>query len=282
MADQPLVSIITPSYNQGQFLSAAIESVLSQDYPQIEYLVVDGGSTDASLDVLRSYGERVRWISEPDHGQADAINKGVRLTRGTLVAWMNADDVYTPGAIARAVEVLQAHPQAALVYGQAEFIDRAGAVLGPCRHVRPYSLKQLIHDLDFIVQPATVFRRDAFLAVGGLDVDLRYCLDYDLWIKLALRYDVQYLPAVLARARIYPETKTASGGLARLDEIERMIQRYGRSHLPMFFYPEMVRACWAACRLALAKRDWRQLVVTARRGLVYGCALVLRQAGVRT
>ena len=234
---QPPVSVITPSYNQGQFLGAAIDSVLAQDYPRIEYLVVDGGSSDSSLDVLRSYDNRVRWISEPDRGQADAINKGVTLTRGELVAWMNADDVYTPGAIGRAVAVLQAHQQAALVYGQAEFMDHRGNALGPSSHVRPFSLDQLIHDLDFVVQPATLFRRDAFLAVGGLDPDLHYCLDYDLWIKLALRYQVQYLPAVLAHARIYPTTKTASGGLKRLDEIEQMIRRYGRSHLPMFFYP---------------------------------------------
>jgi len=279
---QPPVSVITPSYNQGQFLGAAIDSVLAQDYPRIEYLVVDGGSSDSSLDVLRSYDNRVRWISEPDRGQADAINKGVTLTRGELVAWMNADDVYAPGAIGRAVAVLQAHQQAALVYGQAEFMDHRGNALGPSSHVRPFSLDQLIHDLDFVVQPATLFRRDAFLAVGGLDADLHYCLDYDLWIKLALRYQVQYLPAVLAHARIYPTTKTASGGLKRLDEIEQMIRRYGRSHLPMFFYPEMVRACWAAGWQAVADRDWRQWASATRRGMLYGGALLLREAGVRT
>ena len=158
------------------------------------------------------------------------------------------------------------------MYGQAEFMDHRGNALGPSSHVRPFSLDQLIHDLDFVVQPATLFRRDAFLAVGGLDADLHYCLDYDLWIKLALRYQVQYLPAVLAYARIYPTTKTASGGLKRLDEIEQMIRRYGRSHLPMFFYPEMVRACWAAGWQAVANRDWRQWA--SRHGEV--CCMVAR------
>jgi len=279
---QPLVSIVTPSFNQGAFIAATIDSVLAQDYPRLEYLVVDAGSTDTTLELLRSYGERVRWISEPDHGQADAINKGITLTRGAIVAWLNADDLYLAGAVARAVAELQAHPQAALVYGQAEFIDRNGALLGPCAQVEPFSLDRLINDLDFIVQPATFFRRDAFLAVGGLDAQLRYCLDYDLWIKLAVRYQVRYLPELLARVRIYPTTKTASGGLERLEEIERMIGRYGRRRLPALFYGEMVRVCWAAGRLALARHDWRQLTQVARRGAVYGAALALRWASRRS
>jgi len=279
---QPLVSIITPSFNQGAFIAATIDSVLAQDYPRLEYLVVDAGSTDTTLELLRSYGERVRWISEPDHGQADAINKGITLTRGAIVAWLNADDLYLAGAVARAVAELQAHPQAALVYGQAEFIDRNGALLGPCAQVEPFSLDRLINDLDFIVQPATFFRRDAFLAVGGLDAQLRYCLDYDLWIKLAVRYQVRYLPELLARVRIYPTTKTASGGLERLEEIERMIGRYGRRRLPALFYGEMVRVCWAVGRLALARHDWRQLAQVARRGAVYGAALALRWASRRS
>src|SRR5690348_7251696 len=102
-SDQPLVSIITPSLNQAAFIEAAIESVLAQDYPAIEHVVVDGGSTDGTLDLLKRYGQRVRWISEPDAGQSDAINKGVRMTSGPLLAWLNADDQYTPGAVSRAV-----------------------------------------------------------------------------------------------------------------------------------------------------------------------------------
>jgi glycosyltransferase involved in cell wall biosynthesis len=279
---QPLVSIVTPSFNQGAFIAATIESVLAQDYPRIEYLVVDGGSTDTTLDLLSRYGERVRWVSEPDDGQADAINKGIALTRGAIVAWLNADDLYLPGAVARTVAELQAHPQATLVYGQAEFIDRGGAVIGSCSQVEPFNLDRLIDQLDFIVQPATFFRRDAFLAVGGLDAQLRYCLDYDLWIKLALHYQVRYLPRVLARVRTYPATKTASGGLERLEEIERMIRRYGRRRLPALFYGEMVRACWAGARTALAARDWRRFGAVGWRGALYSLALGLRKANIRT
>ena len=277
-AAMPLVSIVTPSFNQGGFLAATIESVLAQDYPQIEYLVMDAGSTYGTLALLRGYADRVRWVSQPDGGQADALNTGFARTRGTLLAWLNADDVYMPGAVSRAVAALQAHPAAALVYGQADFIDRRGVRLGPCPQVEPFDLARLIHQLDFIVQPATLFRRSAFEAVGGLDATLRYCLDYDLWIKLALRYPVHYEPAVLACARIYPETKTASGGLARLDEIERMIGRYGRRRLPMLFYGEMVRACWQAAWRAFGAGEWRKAGAIGRRGAVYFGAYLLRKA----
>jgi glycosyltransferase involved in cell wall biosynthesis len=279
--DQPLISIITPSLNQGAFIADAVDSVLAQEEARVEHLVVDGGSTDGTLDVLRRYGERVRWISEPDGGQADAINKGVALTRGAIVGWLNADDVYAPNALARAARELREHPDAALVYGRAEFIDRSGALLGPCAQVEPFDLDRLIHQLDFIVQPAAFFRRDAFLAAGGLDAGLRYCLDYDLWIRLALRSPVRYVPEVLARARVYPETKTASGGLERLDEIERMIRRYGRRTLPARFYGEMVRACWRAGVLALAGRDWGRWRTAWGRGAFYGAALAMRKASER-
>ena len=278
IADQPLVSIITPSLNQAAFIEAAIESVLAQDYPNIEYIVVDGGSTDGTLDILRRYGERVRWISEPDAGQSDAINKGVRLTQGEILAWMNADDQYAPQAVSRAVAELQAHSQAALVYGHAEFTDQAGRVIAPCVRVEPFDLYRLLHSLDYIVQPTTFFRRDAFLAVGGLDSSLRYCLDYDLWIKLALRYQVRYLPELLARVRVYPATKTASGGLERLNEIERMVRRYGRRRLPEMFYGEMVKTSWRTGLRALTSGNWRRAGATWRRGAFYGAALAFRKA----
>lgn len=274
----PLVSIITPSLNQGEFIANAIESVLAQDYPAIEYLVLDGGSTDGTLAILRGYGARVRWLSEPDGGQADALNTGFAMARGSIVAWLNADDRYLPGAVSRAVAALQAHPQAALVYGQAEFIDRAGRVTGPCAQVEPFDLGRLINQLDFVVQPATFFRAEAYAQVGRVDPSLRYCFDYDLWIRLAQRYPVRYLPERLAQVRVYAETKTASGGLARLDEIERMIARHGRRRLPMLFYGEMVRACWHAGWRALGAGRARQGARTLGRGLGYFAGFLLRKA----
>jgi glycosyltransferase involved in cell wall biosynthesis len=276
----PLISIITPSFNQRQFIEATIESVLAQDYPRIEYLVVDGGSTDGTLDVLRRYGDRLRWRSEPDGGQADAINKGVRLTGGEVLGWLNADDTYLPGAVSLAVGELVAHPQAALVYGRGEFMDREGRVIEPCLHVEPFDLRRLIHHNDIILQPAAFFRRAPLVAVGGLDTSLHYALDYDLWIKLALRYPVRYLPALLARARVYPETKTISGGMERLAEIERVVGRYGRRRLPAQFYGEMIVTAWRAGRRALRAGSWAGALSCWRRGAFYGAVFALRKAGL--
>jgi Glycosyl transferase family 2 len=277
-SNQPLVSIITPSLNQAAFIGAAIESVLAQDYPQIEYLVVDGGSTDGTLDILRSYGPRIRWISEPDAGQSDAIDKGVRLTRGQVLAWLNADDVYLPGAVSRAVAAFAEDSDRALVYGGAQDIDMHGHVVGPSRQIEPWSMRRLLEYGDFIVQPAAFFLRSAYDTVGGLDRSLHYCMDYDLWIKLGQRYAVQYLDEPLAQTRIYDSTKTSSGGLRRLIEIEAMVRRYGRTRLPACYYPEIVWACGAALRRGL--RDGlsrREAQALLRRGAMYGLVYAARR-----
>jgi glycosyltransferase involved in cell wall biosynthesis len=276
--EQPLVSIITPSLNQAAFIGAAIDSVLAQDYPSIEYIVVDGGSTDATLDILRGYGSRIRWISEPDAGQSNAIDKGIRLTRGHVLAWLNADDVYVPGAVARAAQAFTQHPDCALVYGQAQDIDIHGHVIGLSRQIEPWNMRRLLEFGDFIVQPAAFFLRSAYDAVGGLDQSLHYCMDYDLWIKLGQRYSVQYLAQPLAQTRIYDTTKTSSGGLGRLIEIEAMVRRYGRTRLPACYYPEIVWATVAALRQGprdgLSRRETRALL---RRGAMYGLVYAARR-----
>lgn len=275
---QPLVSIITPSLNQAAFIGAAIDSVLAQDYPQIEYLVVDGGSTDDTLEILKRYGDRVRWISEPDAGQADAIDKGIRLTRGQVLAWLNADDLYLPGAVARAVAAFVEDADRALVYGQAQDIDMHGHVIGRSWQIEPWNMRRLLEFGDFIVQPAAFFLRSAYDAVGGLDRSLHYCMDYDLWIKLGQRYAVQYLEEPLAQTRIYAATKTSSGGLKRLIEIEAMVRRYGRTRLPACYYPEIVWATVVALRQGLhdglSRRETRALL---RRGAMYGLVYAVRR-----
>ena len=157
----PWVTLVTPSYNARPYLRAAIDSVLGQDYPHIEYLVMDGGSTDGTLELLTAFGDRVRWVSEPDAGQADAIARGFEQTSGTILGWLNADDVLKPGAVRAAVAALQTHPHAALVYGNADFIDAQGDTIGPCTVVEPYSRHRLLHYGDYIVQPAALFTRQA-------------------------------------------------------------------------------------------------------------------------
>jgi hypothetical protein len=248
----PLVSIITPSYNQGTFIEATILSVLEQDYSNLEYLVVDGASADETQEILRRYRGRLRWISEPDEGQAHAINKGFARTRGEILGWLNSDDTYLPGAISTAVEYLVAHPDVMLVYGDANFMDAGGVVIGLCAHVEPFDLNRLIHYSDFIVQPAAFFRRSAFEAVGGLDESLHWAMDYDLWLKISQRYQVAYLPRPMANSRWFGGNKTAIGGRTRLDEIEKVASRHGGRGLPAYFCLEAValngQEAWHAAR----------------------------------
>lgn len=249
MSDGTLVSIVTPSLNQGRYLGATIASVLAQDHPTVEYLVMDGGSTDESLDVLARQGAALRYLSGPDGGQAAAINRGFRETTGEILGWLNSDDTYEAGALSAVVAFFAAHPEVALVYGDATFIDAAGRELGPCAYVEPFSRSRL-READFIVQPAAFFRRRAFEEIGGLDESLHWSMDYDLWLRIAARFPVAYLPRRLARYRLTGQNKTAVGGFARLDELARVGRRHGAGGLPLDFRLE---------KLALSLREARRL-----------------------
>ena len=223
----PLVSIVTPSYNTGRYIGDAVRSVLSQDYPNIEYLVMDGGSTDNTVDVLKSFGPRVNWVSEKDKGQSDAVNKGFAKAKGSIFGWLNSDDTYAAGAVSAAVEFLWSHPEVDAVYGDANFTDANGKVIGPCVHVEPFREHRLLHYTDFIVQPTVFFRRSAFEGVGGVDTSLHWCMDYDLWLKMVDRgYKLAYLQRHLADFRWLADNKTATGDWGRLREIEKVVARY--------------------------------------------------------
>jgi hypothetical protein len=241
MPTPPTVSIITPSYNHARFLEAAIQSVLQQDYRPIEYRVMDAGSTDGSLDVLRKYESHLRWTSQPDNGQADAINKGVAQTTGEIIGWLNSDDAYAPGALAAVADFFSSHPNVGVVYGNADFIDARGRRIGPCAHVEPFNASRLLHYSDFLVQPAAFFRRTVFDAVGGLDSTLNWALDYDFWLKASRVTPFAHIPRVLALYRWLDTSKTGIGGEARLAEVERVVKRYGATGLPAFFRLEAVR-----------------------------------------
>ena len=235
---EPLVSIVTLSMNQGRWLEQALRSVLDQDYPQIEYLVMDGGSTDGSLDILRRRDgdPRVTWQSGPDGGQSQALCTAYGRMKGEILGWVNADDVYLPGAISQAVRALQADPGLGLVYGDAEFIDADGRPLGKAVHVIPVGAKDPLLRLgDCIVQPAAFFRRSAYEAVGGLDPALHYTMDYDLWLRLVRQFPSRHLDATLAQVRLVTTTKTASGGWERMAEVEAVVRRNGGSGLPAWF-----------------------------------------------
>lgn len=227
MSSTPLVSIVTPSYNTGRFIGDAVDSVLSQDYRNVEFLVMDGGSTDATLSELRRFGPRLNWVSQPDRGQSDALNKGFLKAKGSIFGWLNSDDTYAPGAVSAAVEFLWANPDVAAVYGDATFIDAKGAEIAKCVHVEPFDRHRLLHYTDFIVQPTVFFRRSAFEAVGGIDTSLHWCMDYDLWLKMVAKgLKIAYLPKHLANFRWLADNKTATGDWGRLREIEKVVARY--------------------------------------------------------
>jgi glycosyltransferase involved in cell wall biosynthesis len=222
----PVVTIITPSYNQGRFIRSTIESVLSQNYPQLEYIVMDGGSADETAAVVKEYSSRLTFISAKDRGQSHAINRGFQMARGSVLAWLNSDDLYLPGSICAAVEALTRNPAAGAVYGEGYLIDSAGESPSRFPWTQTFDLWRLTHLSDYILQQTVFFRRDALDQVGYLDEDLHYTMDWDILIRLGKKYPIEYIPQYMACLREYPETKTLAGGSRRVSEIRRMLSRH--------------------------------------------------------
>ncbi|MFC9599753.1 glycosyltransferase family 2 protein [Peribacillus butanolivorans] len=205
----PLVSIITPSFNQAAFIEETIESVRMQDYPYIEHIVVDGGSTDGTQEILKKYsvsGDRFRYISEPDRGQSDAINKGLKMAKGEIIGWLNSDDTYFPGAVSKAVNALKEHREWAMVYGNAYYIDENSKNMHSYL-VQPYD-RQALFQFCIICQPAAFVRKNIFETVGGVDETLDFCMDYDLWMRISKDYSIGYIPDYLANSRLHSACKS--------------------------------------------------------------------------
>jgi len=205
------LSFVIPTRNQARFIAECIDGCLAQNIPESEVLVIDGASTDNTREVLASYGDRIRWISEPDRGQSDAINKGIRLARGELIAWINSDDYYaSPHAITTLLDAFEAEPEVDIAYGNGERVDERGTPIGPYR-ARPIARVAdiVIHPASFVLQPALMFRRKLFLDVGGVDESLHYTMDYELWIRLfAAARKTRYVPGVIACARYHTDAKS--------------------------------------------------------------------------
>jgi GT2 family glycosyltransferase len=208
-----LLSIITPSYNQAAFLEHTIQSVLAQDYADLEYLVVDGGSTDGSVEIIDSCARRtpdrlVWWISERDSGQAEAINKGLARARGEFVAWLNSDDLYLPGAAASAVNAFQGEPDLGMVFGDAITIDAGGRPLGGL-FFGDWGLAELMR-FRIICQPAVFMRRAALEQAGFLDPSFHFLLDHHLWLRLARIAPIRHVPRLWAAARRHSGAKNVA------------------------------------------------------------------------
>ena len=204
-----LISIITPSYNQVAYLEYTLQSVLAQNYPHIEYLVIDGGSIDGSLDIIRRYADRLAWwVSEPDAGQADAINKGFSRARGEYIAWLNSDDLYLPGAVMQAVAVLQANPELGMVFGDAFTINSDGMPLNALVF-GDWGLPDLMA-FRIICQPAVFMRRSILERAGYLDSSYHYMLDHQLWLRLARLAPIRHVSQTWAAARHHAAAKNVA------------------------------------------------------------------------
>ncbi len=219
---QPLVSIVTPSFNQAQYLEITLQSVIKQDYPHMEYIVMDGGSTDGSVDILRMYDAQITyWKSESDQGQADAINQGLRMAKGEIVAWINSDDAYMPGAVSEAVKALEQFSQAGMVYGDGIMVGSELEVLDE----HTYHQLDLVDLLAFevLLQPAVFMRKRVLEEVGYLDPTYDLILDHELWVRIASQYPIKHVSSFWALERTHPQAKTIALAERFVQEAERLI-----------------------------------------------------------
>ncbi|MFK5891821.1 MAG: glycosyltransferase family 2 protein [Pseudomonadota bacterium] len=209
----PKVSIITPSYNQGKFIKRTIESVLSQDYPNIEYIVMDGGSNDNTVDILKEYDDKITWVSEKDNGQTHAINKGIKACTGDIIAYLNSDDVYLPNTITKIVKDFNEKPDADFIYGDFWGIDKDDKILSKVKTI-PFDNNILIYDANFICQPASFYRKRLFDMIGLFDEDLHFLMDYEFFLRAAKRKaGIVLYPDYLSAIRFHDDCKTLSDGV---------------------------------------------------------------------
>ncbi len=278
----PLVSIVTPSYNQAAFLERTIRSVLGQDYPHIEYLIVDGGSTDGSVAVIQRYADRLAWwVSEPDRGQADAINKGFAHARGEILAWVNSDDLLAPWAVGEAVAAFQARPEAGLVFGHGLSIDAQGRPFHLLR-TGPWGLDELM-TFHILSQPAVFFSRRVWEAAGGLDLTYHFLLDHHLWLRMAAQAPLHHVDRIWAFARYHEGAKNAAQAQRFATEALRLARWMAEEPRLAERYARLRRRVWAAAhrfagRYLLDGGQYRAALRAYLRALAYHPPTVRREA----
>jgi len=225
----PRLTVVTPSYNQGRFIGQTIESILGQGYPDLEYIVMDGGSTDETVEILERYGDRITWRSERDRGQSDALNKGMRLATGEVVAFLNSDDFYESGALLAVGEFFASTPGSQWVTGKCRTVDEDGREIR--RGVTLYKNAWLrlggyraLQVLNYVSQPATFWRRTLLERVGEFDESLDYAMDYDYWLRAGRYFELTVLDRYLASFRVHGASKAGASANAQF-EIDFAIAR---------------------------------------------------------
>ena len=206
---QPKVSIITPSFNQGKFIEETIKSVLAQNYPNIEHIVMDGGSTDNTLEILKKYSDRIIWKSEPDRGQTHAINKGFKIATGKILAWQNSDDTYMSYTVSTVVDFFQKHPEVSMVYGYFNYIDKDSNLLLTKKMIN-FDYRKFVCGRFTPSQPTAFFRKEVLKKVGYLNEKFNYSMDREFYCRIGKEFRITLIPRILGNFRIYPQSKSGS------------------------------------------------------------------------
>ena len=222
----PKISIVTPSYNQAQFLERTILSVLNQNYPNLEYIIIDGGSTDGSVEIIKKYEKHLAyWVSEKDKGQADAINKGFEKSSGKILAWLNSDDTYLPEALYKVVKSFEQNPEADLIFGNIYFINENDKEIGELRFTR-FDFDTLIYEGGNLHQTGTFWTRNIYKRVGGINPNYKFCMDYDFFCKVAEMGRLFYIKDYFANFRIHRNAKSSTINTIGHKEHKEIMIRY--------------------------------------------------------
>jgi len=246
MNTHPKISIVTPSFNQGSFLEETIQSVLNQNYPNLEYIIIDGGSTDNSVEIIKKYENQLAyWVSEKDRGQSHALNKGFKRATGEIIGWLNSDDTYLPNCFNYVVKTFNKKPDVDMVYGDFILTDIKNNPLRVKREFNTFNFHRLIYK-DFVGQPAAFFRCNILDRVGYLDETLRYSMDWEYFLRIGRQGKVIHIPGVLATYRLHPNAKTAEYGNEDYRRVRRIVfEKYATPHYTNKIFNLLYHKCFS-------------------------------------